>query len=209
MTQGHVGRRFLKTRRSQYMAHKFDPSHLKKLDSEERRNLLSPAQTLVALGFSPDQTLADIGCGTGLFTLPAAEINRGKGTVYAVDIAREMLDEIGKRAAAAGLSNITTVQADEYGTNLPDAAADFLLVCTVLHEVDDKVRWLQEAARICRKGGSIAVIEFDPSFTGFGPPAAHRLPKDRTMEALRAAGFTPVQEINLHGAFYVIKAARK
>lgn len=191
------------------MAHKFDPSHLAVLDTEERRKLLAPAQTLTALGFSAEHTLADIGCGTGLFTLPAAEINRGKGTVYAVDIAREMLDEVERRAVAAGLANIKAVRADEYAFHLPDAVADLLIACTVLHEIDDKVLWLKEAARVCRRGGNIAVIEFDPAFTGFGPPADHRLPKSRTLASLREAGFVPMEERSLHGAFYVIKAARQ
>lgn len=190
------------------MAHKFDPAHFAKLDAPERRRLLEPLQTLNKLGYQPENTLADLGCGTGLFALQAAAVSQGKAPVYAIDIAQPMLDEIQKRAMATHFSNVQTVLADEYNFKLPDESADFLIVCTVLHEVDNKVRWLKEAARICRKGGSISIIEFKPEFTGFGPPMVHRLPKEETVSDLKAAGFSCALETNIQDAFYVVKAIK-
>ena len=49
------------------MAHKFDITSRKKLNSEERRKLLAPRETLIRLGYKKGDTMADIGCGTGLF----------------------------------------------------------------------------------------------------------------------------------------------
>lgn len=190
------------------MSHKFDPAHLAKLDAPERRNLLAPLQTLSKLGYQPENTFADLGCGTGLFTLQAAAISQEKASIYAIDIAQQMLDEIEKRAMAAHFSNVQTVLADEYNFKIPNESADFLIVCTVLHEVDDKVRWLKEAARICRKGGSISIIEFNPAFTGSGPPMKHRLPKEETVSDLKAAGFSCTLETSIQDAFYIVKATK-
>lgn len=187
------------------MMHKFDPAHLARLDAPERKRLLAPEQTLAMLGFSAGQTLADLGCGTGLFSLEAAKT---AGKVYAVDIAPPMLETVRQRAAAAGLTNIVTAQADEYDFKIANACADLLIVCTVLHETGDKVRWLKEAARVCKEGGHIAVIEFMPSFAGMGPPPALRLMEEQTLAYLKEAGFSPVQRETLNDAFYVVKAAR-
>lgn len=187
------------------MAHKFDSAHLEKLDAPERRQRLAPAATLDKLGFSAGQTLADLGCGTGVFSLEAA---KAAGKVYAVDIGAQMLEVVKQRASTAGFNNVVTVLADEYDCKLPEASADFIIVCTVLHEIDDKVRWLKEAARICKAGGHIAVIEFVPAFIGMGPPASHRLKEEQTRAFLKEAGFSPVQRFLLHDAFYVIRATR-
>ncbi|MFT9057167.1 MAG: methyltransferase domain-containing protein [Ethanoligenens sp.] len=187
------------------MAHKFDPAHIDRLDAPERRALLAPAETLTALGFSAGQTLADIGCGTGIFSLEAA---RTAGKVYAVDLSTQMLEVVRQRAADAGFSNLMTARADEYDFKLPDTCADFVLICTVLHEIDDKVRWLKEAARVCNRGGFVAVIEFEPDFEDMGPPASIRLAKEQTKVLLKNAGLLPVGQFSLQNAFYVVKAAR-
>lgn len=188
------------------MAHKFDPAHIERLDAPERRMLLSPAETLTTLGFSAGQTLADIGCGTGIFSL---EATRTAGKVYAIDLSPQMLEVVRQRAASAGFSNLVTAQAEEYDFHLSDACADFVLACTVLHEIDDKVRWLKEAARVCKWGGSVAVIEFEPGFAGMGPPASIRLSREQTISLLKDAGLSPVGQFSLHDAFYVVKAARR
>jgi ubiquinone/menaquinone biosynthesis C-methylase UbiE len=104
--------------------------------------------------------MADIGCGTGLFTLSAAEICTGETKIYAVDVSEEMLAEVEKRAEEAGYHFIQTVKSDEYDFKLNCGAANYLLIYTVLHEIEDKNRFLQEAARICQAGGKITVIEF-------------------------------------------------
>jgi ubiquinone/menaquinone biosynthesis C-methylase UbiE len=54
--------------------------------------------------------MADIGCGTGLFTLSAAEICTGETKIYAVDVSEEMLAEVEKRAEEAGYHFIQTVK---------------------------------------------------------------------------------------------------
>lgn len=187
------------------MAHKFNPAQPEKLDTPARRALLAPAETLAKLGFCAGQTLADIGCGTGLFSLEAA---KSAGRVYAADIAPQMLAIVKERAAAAGFANVVPVLAEEYDFHLPNAAADLVLACAVLHETDDKTRWLREAARVCKPGGHAAVIEFEPAFTGMGPPAAHRLPETQVAALLQTAGFTSVRRFALSGAFYAVLAAR-
>ena len=191
------------------MAHKFDVTARKKLNSEERRKLLAPHETLTRLGFKKDDTMADIGCGTGLFTFPAAAFSSQDAKIYAIDISQEMLDEVNSQAEKENLHNIVPVKSEEYDLRLSDEAADFVLLCTVLHEVDDRPRLLSEAARICHKGGTVAVIEFNETKTEFGPPISHRLSRVNVEEMLKAAGLTVTQDIDISEAFYSVAAKKQ
>lgn len=185
------------------MAHRFDVNQKNKLASEERLRLLAPRETLGKLAFSPQTAVADIGCGIGVFTIPMAE-QSGGATVYAVDVSEDMLGEVKKRAEAAGLGNIVPVKSEEYEFGLADASVDYVLMCTVLHEVDDKMRFLKEAARICRKGGKLAVIEFNESQTAYGPPLSHRVTRRQIYEWLPEAGFRCAIGTDISEAFYAV-----
>ncbi len=187
------------------MAHKFDVEHRRKLESEERIRLLAPSKTLKTLGYRQGTAAADIGCGIGVFTVPMAEMSGG-AKIYAADVSEEMLNEVKKRAEAAGLDNIVPVKSEEYDFSIGDEAVDFVLICAVLHEIDDKMRFLKEAARICRKSGKIAVVEFNESYTAYGPPLAHRVTRLQVYEWLGEAGFRYAIGTDISEAFYAAVA---
>ncbi len=190
------------------MAHKFDVKNRTNLESEERKRLLSPYKTLKKLGFKKGDTLADIGCGTGLFTIPAAEICGDESKIYAIDVSEEMLADVKKRAEAAGFNNITTVKSDEYDFKINNESVNFVLICAALHEIDDKNRFLKEAARICMQGGTIAIIEFNENSTGIGPPLIHRLSRSLVQELLADAGFTNDSDMDIGEAFYAVTSKK-
>lgn len=185
-------------------AHIFDVHHRKRLDSEERRNMLTPLDTLRRLDYKEGSVFADIGCGTGLFTFPAAELGGKTAKIYAVDISPDMLSDVRQKADDLGIDTVLTLQSDAYDFKLDDHSADFILICTVLHEIDDQSRFLTEAKRISADGAKIAVIDFNEKQLGFGPPLSHRLSSDHVGELLRDAGFTAIEAINIGEAFYAV-----
>lgn len=187
------------------MAHKFDVNNRSKLENEERIRLLAPSKTLKTLGYQQGTAAADIGCGIGVFTIPMAEMGEG-AQIYAADVSEKMLSEIKRRAEEADLGNIIPVKSEEYDFRIGDEAVDFVLVCAVLHEIDDKTRFLKEAARICRKGGKIAVIEFNESYTAYGPPLAHRVTRLQVYDKLAEAGFRYAIGTDISAAFYAAVA---
>jgi len=191
------------------MTHKFDAGQKNKLDNPERRKLLPPKETLQKLLLSSGDIVADIGCGIGYFTLPAAELAGPQGTVFAIDIAETMLAEIKTRAIASGLTNITTVKAKENSFPLPDQAATFGLVCFVLHEADNLEQFVDEITRIIAAGGRLAVLEWEKKITPNGPPVEHRLAKEVVVQMLAAKGFSSIQTIELNEQHYALIAQKE
>lgn len=185
-------------------SHIFDVSKRQKLNSEERRRMLTPYETLKRLGYQEGRSFADIGCGTGLFTFPAVEIGGESAQIYAVDVSEEMLGDVRSVASEKSISNIHTVQSDAYDFKLEDDAADFILICAVLHEIDDKARFINEAKRICKTSGKIAVIDFGETDTGFGPPLNMRLKRGETEALLKDAGFTGIETLDISEAYYAV-----
>lgn len=104
------------------------------------------------------QTVLDFGCGTGDFTIPAAEIVKDSGKVYALDYFRRQLEIVGRRIKKRGLKNVEIIQSDEI-TNLPDESVDVVWMCDVLHEIAEKRRVLTEMHRILKSEGALAIYD--------------------------------------------------
>src|SRR5260370_30660709 len=115
------------------MAHKFDPRLKDQLLTDERYELLQPAELLRSLGLKPGDTLADIGCGPGFFTLPAAEIVGVDGHVLAADIQADMLSAVKARVSERGLTNVRVAQASGTEVPLPAGRAEMGLSACTLH----------------------------------------------------------------------------
>lgn len=188
------------------MAHKFDPANMNKLDNEWRRKNLPPAMVLENLGLTENDVVADIGCGIGYFSIPAAEIIKKTNKVFALDTQDVMIDEIEKRARAAGYNNIVAVKTDEYDLKLPNDIATFAILVTVLHEIDDKIRFLDEIKRVLKSKGKIAIVEWIKEDMEVGPPVNHRFSIEDTRSILLECGFDVTEEMEFAGAFYGVVA---
>jgi ubiquinone/menaquinone biosynthesis C-methylase UbiE len=179
------------------LTHKFDKNNMHKLDNEKRRQVMPPYKTLEMLGLTSGVDMADIGCGIGYFTIPAAEIAGAASKIYALDISVEMLDEVGKRALEAGLSNIRNIKVDEYDLKLADQSVGFAILSNVLHEIEDKKRYVIEICRILQNGGRLAIIEWEKIYTESGPPIEHRILYEEVAELLSENGFENIVKLRI------------
>lgn len=191
------------------MTHKFDPKSKNKLDNEKRREILPPYEILQKLGLAPGMAVADIGCGIGYFSIPAAEITGSSSLVYAMDISEEMLEEVSRRAVAAGLTNLRNIQVEEYDLKLEDGGVDFAILSFVLHEVEDKEKYIAEIGRILKRGGKLAILEWEKKETESGPPASHRVSFEEAEKLLAESGFIQISKIDINSAHYGITAEKK
>ena len=178
-----------------HRTHHFDPAWADRLVSEERHQRMPVDAILRAAGIAAGQVVVDLGAGPGFFTLPAARVVGEKGRVYAVDVQPSLLEVCRRRAAEAGLSWIETEHSEEAHVPLPDAAADRVFIAFVLHEADDQVALLREAARLLRPGGEVAIVELHKREGTPGPPLAHRIGEDEVAAIAAQVGLRvlPVQ----------------
>lgn len=183
------------------MVHKFDPKNKEKLDNEWRRENLPPVEILKKLGLKATDSVADIGCGIGYFTIPAAALI-GSNTVYGLDTSPEMLAELELRSKAAGLNNIETVKTQELDLIIPDATVSFGLMVNVIHEIVDKTQFLEESSRIIKPGGKLAIIDWEKAETKTGPPIDHRIGSDEVKTMLSEIGFVCQETMNFAETFY-------
>ena len=191
------------------MTHKFNINNKHKLDNEKRREMMPPVKTLEVLGLTGGVDMADIGCGIGYFTIPAAVIMGASSKIYALDVSVEMLDEVEKRALEAGLSNICNIKVDEYDLKLEDKSVDFAILSNVLHEIEDKKRYLCEIYRILRSGGTLAIIEWKKIDGESGPPIEHRISYVETADLLCENRFENIVKLNVAQDHYGVTAIKK
>lgn len=168
------------------MAHKFDAKKAKILDSIDRRKFLNPDSILKKSGLDSNTVFADLGCGSGYFTIPASLIVK---KVYAIDVQQEMLDIIGEKIWRENLKNIETVLSGESSIPLPDKSVDVLFMSNVFHELEDREGILNEAKRILTGRGKMIIIDWKKMEMEMGPPVEERLSDDEVVSICERGGF--------------------
>jgi len=176
----------------------FNPSLAERLDDPERLLWLPPAVVIHALAVQPGDTIADIGAGTGYFTLPLAQSAGPLGLVYAVDSQAKMLERLQYKLDIGSMSNIRAVLAEANSTGLPDASCNLVFLAKVWHEIADRTAVLMEAKRILKSGEQIAVLDWRPDVEPKpGPPLHHRLSASDAADSMHSAGFVAVNKSNV------------
>lgn len=188
------------------MSKRFNPNEKSKLDRPSRHDLLKPAETLRKLGLEPGMVMADIGCGTGFFSIPASAIIGDQGLIYAADIEPLMLQTISERLSSAEFpQNIHVVHTGNEIQIAPESC-DFVLFAFVLHEVEARQAMLNKAGMLLKRGGKAAVIEWKKESSKTGPPASHRISADQMISEFNEAGFRDIEKVEISAGVYAVTA---
>jgi ubiquinone/menaquinone biosynthesis C-methylase UbiE len=150
--------------------------------TEERTDLL-----IAELPLNPDSVVADIGAGTGYFSLPVARRVPG-GNVYAVDIQPEMLAIIEQRTATSGIDNIETVLGSTTDPNLPDSAVDLIFIVDAYHEFSHPKEMGLALVRALEPGGKLVLIEYREEDTGVPIKPLHKMSEKQARKEMAAIG---------------------
>jgi SAM-dependent methyltransferase len=128
------------------------------------------------------ERILEIGPGVGVHALPVAAALRPDGILDALDVQQEMLDDLLRRSARAGLTNIATRQGDAQELPYPDATFDAAYLISVLGEVPDAPRALRELRRVLKPAARLIIGEVlvDPDFISL--PALQTMVADAGFE---------------------------
>jgi ubiquinone/menaquinone biosynthesis C-methylase UbiE len=172
---------------------RFPAAEAHRLDLPARRIWLPPADVLGAIAVHSDQTVADVGAGTGYFSLPLADAVGLQGKVYAVDAQNEMLALLRHKLEEAAIPNVELIHAEAVNTGLAAGSCDLFFAANVWHEFEDRAAVLMEATRVLKVGGQIAILDWRTDAPPEpGPPVAHRLHSSNAVDALRSQGFQKI-----------------
>ena len=164
------------------------PSSIERMLRPDRVETLDPFRILSHCPVNPRDTIADLGCGPGYFTLPLAKflIN---GKVYALDTSDEMVEACQGRMDSARMGNVEVLKCDEYEFPLDDDTLDGLFIAFVVHHPEDRVRFLTAAKKMLRTGGWCFILEWHKKETESGPPQKARITPDELREIATGSGF--------------------
>lgn len=162
-------------------------------------------QIVAALGLQRGMAVADVGAGTGLFTLAFAAAVGPDGTVYAVDLIPEFLAHIAKKSKQAGFTHVQLVRASERSSELPPASVDLVFMSDAYHHLEYPQHVLATLHAALRPGGSLWVVDFKRDATSDAALRRHvRADKAQVLEELAQAGFELVEEPLLLHENYVL-----
>ncbi|MCZ8513695.1 methyltransferase domain-containing protein [Paenibacillus filicis] len=185
---------------------RFDPVKMARLDSPERRKALPPEKILSLLEIKENDTVLDMGAGTGYFSFPAAKLT--SGTVYALDVEPQMLEVLKQRIDEQHLKNIDLIEGAIENIPLDNDQVNQIIASFVLHEVELLSKGLQEIWRVLKSGGRCLCLEWEKKPMEQGPPLEHRIHSDDMKKAFEDSGFQIVHFTFPTESHYIIVAQK-
>jgi ubiquinone/menaquinone biosynthesis C-methylase UbiE len=128
------------------------------MESRLRYRFFGPRQTLEGAGVRPGQAVLEVGCGTGFFTLPAAQLLGERGSLVAMDRLPASVEAATAKVRAAGLENVRVVEGNALDTKLEAQSMDLVLIFGVIPApMLPMEELLEEMNRVLKPGGGMAV----------------------------------------------------
>ncbi len=186
----------------------FKHTEAHKLEDPERLKWLPPADVLTRLELREGMRVADVGAGTGYFSIPLARAIGASGHVFAVDLQSEMLDRMrAKLEAPNALKNISLHQGEATSLPLPPGSVDIVFYANIWHELEDHLAAFREGAKIGVPGGTIAILDWREDVSPPpGPPQDHRVPAAAVAHFLTVRGCNSVVRDTVGQFGYMVTA---
>jgi cyclopropane fatty-acyl-phospholipid synthase-like methyltransferase len=165
--------------------------------TRETRNEEEDCQTLLkALKLQPGQTVCDMGCGNGFYTIEMAKLVGEKGRVLAVDIQPEMLTLLKERGKKAGVKNIEPILGTLIDPRLPDQSLDLILLVDVYHEFSHPEHMLRAMRKSLKPKGRLVLVEFRLEDPEVPIKLLHKMSKEQILKELPPNGYKLVEQFD-------------
>jgi ubiquinone/menaquinone biosynthesis C-methylase UbiE len=180
----------------------------KTLDQPTRVDGLKIDEIIARLALKPGLIVADLGAGTGLFSVPMAKAVAAGGRVYAVEIDKGFLPIIETKAKESSLSNVRTVLGEFTDPKLPAQDVDVAFMHDVLHHVENRAGYIKAAARYIKQNGRFAVIDYRPEQSPHRDQPDLIVSEEQVTAWMKAAGFNRVEKVELFPDKYFVVFSR-
>jgi ubiquinone/menaquinone biosynthesis C-methylase UbiE len=155
-----------------------------------------PERVIEALGLEPGNRVADLGSGSGYFTLRLARAVGPAGRVYAVDVDEQMNDYLRERVRDAGLDNVEVIRGEYEDPLLPDGEIDLLLTVNTYHHIQERPSYFRNVLTDLASDGRVAIVDFDSRKGWFVRLMVHSVPKQEMIDEMREAGYRLDQDLD-------------
>ncbi|MFC1847689.1 class I SAM-dependent methyltransferase [Chloroflexota bacterium] len=170
-------------------------------------DLIRLDRLLSALSLNEGQTVLDVGCGNGNYTLAIAQVIGNNGSIFAIDMWEDGIGELMSRANANGMNNIHASVGDaSRGIPVEDEYIDTCLMATVLHDLVQENAdegTLKEIWRVLKHDGRLVIIEFKKVEGPPGPPLGIRISPEELEYLLQPYGFHIDQLVEIGEFIYL------
>jgi ubiquinone/menaquinone biosynthesis C-methylase UbiE len=166
---------------------------------DQSTQFLNPENILNQVDIQAGMQVGDLGCGTGYISFALARKIGEKGKVYAVDIQKEVLEQVKKEALIQNIANITTIWSDLEiigAAKIPNNVLDKVFLVNVMFQIQDKRAVFAEAKRTLKQDGNVVLVDWKPGDTSIGPHKDTRLDLANIKQTAQEAGLIAVKEIN-------------
>jgi ubiquinone/menaquinone biosynthesis C-methylase UbiE len=164
-------------------------AYIASLEDPARDAYQKADEVLKALDLRPGEVVADIGSGSGYFTVRFARGVGETGRVYAVDVSPDMIRHLNRRLRDGGIRNVVTVLSDPDDPLLPDASVDRIVIVNTWHHIGDQAKYLALLKRMLKPGGQVVHIDFHKRDLPVGPPPAMKIAREELVKQMEEAGF--------------------
>ena len=165
------------------------------LERSEREKEENVSKLIQNMGIKPNDTIADIGAGSGYHVFRIAPI-ANKGMVYAVDIQTEMLMTIENIKETSKIKNIKTILGSEESVYLPENSVDKILMVDVYHEFSFPIEMITSIKSALKPKGELFLIEYRAEDPNVPIKRIHKMSEKQAVKEMEAAGFKLKRNIN-------------
>jgi arsenite methyltransferase len=177
------------------------------LEDPQRDEWQKPDAVIQALDLKEGQVVADIGAGSGYFTVRLARTVGQKGRVLAVDIDEGMLSYLRQRLAQEKIDNVQVMQVPPHDPLLIDSSLDLAFICNTYHHLEDREIYLRKLRKALKPDGRLVIVDFyKKEGIPVGPPMPMRLGEETVKKELQAAGMKVAEKLTILPYQYILIA---
>jgi arsenite methyltransferase len=182
------------TMEEMHKLHQDSKAYISFLEDPQRDAYQKPHEVVMALGIREGEVIADIGAGSGYFTLRLAHHVGDTGRVYAVDVNPDMILYLNRRIRDTQLKNIITILAAPDDPLLMNKSIDRFFICDTWHHIQNKTQYLSLIKRMLKPGGQVIMIDFHKKELPVGAPMEMKIAREDLIQQMESNGFRLAKE---------------